>query len=192
MYSHILLTCLVRFLLKFFLLQHKFMVYFSTACVYLRNGLHENASKSVGTSDFNLHLDAKFNFLNYICILRYTECRKHKHLIFREVYVICIRISSERTYRLPVCSRRCTHRLGCPHRQGDSAPKSNILWSDSAFSHMHTRQGVSLITWAIIPPWGGCLVHKINFIWPQKLPLPLAYESLYIEEKPSKAKLLHL
>lgn len=33
------------------------------------------------------------------------------------------------------------------------------------------------------PCLGGCLVHRINFIWPQKLPVPLACKSLYIEEK---------
>lgn len=35
MYPHVLLTCLVRFGLKFVLFQHKLMVYFSTAWVYL-------------------------------------------------------------------------------------------------------------------------------------------------------------
>lgn len=35
-------------------------------------------------------------------------------------------------------------------------------------------------------------MHKINFIWPQKLPGPLASQSLFAEEKPCEAKLPHL
>lgn len=35
-------------------------------------------------------------------------------------------------------------------------------------------------------------MHKINFIWPQKLPVPLASQSLYAEEKLSEAELLPL
>lgn len=35
-------------------------------------------------------------------------------------------------------------------------------------------------------------MHRINFIWPQKLPVPLASQALYAEEKLSEAELLHL
>lgn len=73
MYFLILLTCLVKFLLKLILLQSNFILYFSIAWLYPMSGLNESTSKSLGPSHFSLYLDVTFNFLNCVCTLRRTE-----------------------------------------------------------------------------------------------------------------------
>lgn len=170
MYFLILLTCLVKFLLKLILLQSNFILYFSIAWLYPMSGLNESTSKSLGPSHFSLYLDVTFNFLNCVYTLRRTEnanawpSEKSVSLAFPPPQL-----------RVPALPARAGLRQGDSHL-------GHISPSDSASLHLHARQGIALITWAIIPPWGDALCTRL-FSFGYRNSLCLWLLSLYTQRK---------
>lgn len=149
------------------------------AWLYPMSGLNESTSKSLGPSHFSLYLDVTFNFLNCICSLRRTENANAW--------------PSEKSVSLafpPIAACASTACAGWA-AAGWQPPGSHIpKWL--CLSSPACSLGNCSYYLGHNPSLGGCLVYKIILIWLQKLLVPLASKSLYLEEKPSEANVPHL